>query len=183
MKATDGQEVIFAAPRGPTKLSVLSDAASQNVPLGGDEDKIYSRGGYVVVQVETRGEVTQTDAQSNELARQSSSGAETPAARNSADAGVVTKMALGEVEGGGVEVYLATDSLNLREQVWCIANDVLEKRPKAALAAQQGFAKTGGINGPLRIDGSANVADTMTKNSNTLARALAEGRLNLETLT
>ena len=80
-------------------------------------------------------------------------------------------------------MYLVTDSSNLTDQVWRIANNVLAKRPKVELAAQQGFEKTGGINGLLRIDGAANAADSMTKNSNALARALAEGRLNLETLT
>ena len=91
---------------------------------------------------------------------------------------MVTKMALEEVRGGGVEVYLVTDSLNLRGHVRRIANNVSEERLKVELAALKEFATTGEINGLLWIDGSANVADTMTK-----ARALAEGRLNSETLT
>ena len=39
-------------------------------------------------------------------------------------------MALEEVRGGGVEVYLVTDSLNLRGHVRRIANNVSEKRLK-----------------------------------------------------
>ena len=92
-------------------------------------------------------------------------------------------MALEGVRGGEVEVYLVTDSLNLRGHVRRIANNVSEKRLKVELAALKEFVTTGEINGLLWIDGSANVADSLTKTSNTLARAVAEGRLNLETST
>ena len=45
------------------------------------------------------------------------------------------------------------------------------------------FFKTGELAGHLWVGGSANLADSLTKNSPTLGEALETGRLSLETLT
>ena len=78
---------------------------------------------------------------------------------------------------------MVSDSLNLREHVRRFANNCAEKRPKVDLAVLKEFFKTGELDGLLRVGGSANLADSITKNSPTLGRALETGRLSLETLT
>ena len=54
---------------------------------------------------------------------------------------------------------------------------------KVELALLKEYMKMGELTSLLWVDGSANIADSMTKNSNVLTQALEHGELNLETLT
>ena len=190
LKATEGQEMVFENLKGPTKMLVFTDAALQNVLEG--EDKVRSQGGYVIAEVETSQGKLKKRARFNVLAWgsnkirrvcRSSFGAEALAACAAADAGYVARLGVEEVRGASVETYLVTDSLNLRDHLRCIANNVSEKRLKVELALLKEYMKMGELTSLLWVDGSANIADSMTKNSNVLTQALEHGELNLETLT
>ena len=193
VKGTDNVRLTYSPLRGETVILVFTDAALQNVPSGSeDTDKVYSQGGYVAVEAETvngeipvRAKFNVISWGSNKLRRvcRSSFGAETLAACVAADVAYMLKTMLTEIRGVAVKAYLVTDSLNLRDHVRCFANNCAEKRLKVDLMVLKEFFKTGELEGLLWVDGSVNLADSLTKNSSTLGKALETGRLSLETLT
>ena len=194
VKATDHVVVRYEplGPPGASKLVVFTDAALQNAPDAEDPAvKVWSQGGHVVMEVETRDGSLVERPKFNVLAWssrkirrvcRSSFAAEALEACAAADMAVVSRVLWQEFTGVSADCYLVTDSLNLRDHVRCLANNTTEKRLKVDLFALKEYFRSDDITGLLWVDGADNPADSLTKTSPILQRMLDDGRLDLSTL-
>ena len=87
-----------------------------------------------------------------------------------------------ELTGQNIDVYLATDSLNLRDHIRCYANNVSEKRLKIDLVSLKHSFVRGDIKRLLWLGGTENPSDSLTKPTPILARVLRTGHLDFSTL-
>ena len=192
LKASDDVCLRFEPIRegAQSTLIVDTDAALLNAPLG-EEPRIASQGGHIVVEVETAsGELRRTPRfnvlswSSKKLSRvcRSSFAAECLAACNAGDEGCLAKYMWRELTRD-TRCFMVTDSLNLRDHISSISNNVTEKRLKVDLFALKQVFQRYDIDGLIWIDATENPADALTKSSRNLSRVLRERALDISTLT
>ena len=144
LNATGRAGLRFAGLCGHAKVLAFTDAALRDMTSRVEgEDEVSTQGRYVIVEVEATQGKMRRKAQFHGIARRSNEfkrvcrsrpGAETLAGRTAAEAGYVVKLAIEEIAGRTVDMYLVTESVSLRGHVRRIANNVSERRLKSDLA-------------------------------------------------